>query len=208
MRSYVISKQYNKYSHKPVINKKVFSKIEKEREDAEKKQIELEKTYKDKLEEQERLIKEKLAQLDKLAKIDTEFEEGNFDNLDYFLTKRQSKEALLYALEWCSYHGNLPLVKKMVSVGADVSGSKYVAAQMAGSMGHLDVLQFLIECQIPDNESIMEIFEEAVEKNYYDIVDYFLSNFSNNIKHVSEIIKKSNDAEIKQLYEKKITSKL
>ncbi|XWV26469.1 ankyrin repeat protein [Tupanvirus soda lake] len=111
----------------------------------------------------------------KLKAIEIEFENGNFENFDFFL-ERRSGEAINYALEWTSYYGKLELVKKAVEKNANINYSKSTALQMASRNGHYNVVVYLMECgmlnDLPDSNVLME----AVENKHYDIVKYLLSD--------------------------------
>ncbi|XWV25210.1 repeat protein [Tupanvirus deep ocean] len=111
----------------------------------------------------------------KLKAIEIEFENGNFENFDYFL-ERRSGDAINYALEWASFYGKLELVKKAVEKNANINYSKSTALQMASRNGHYNVIVYLMECgmlnDLPDSNVLME----AVENKHHNIVKYLLSD--------------------------------
>lgn len=114
----------------------------------------------------------------KLKMIEKEFEEGNFENFDYFVDKR-CDEAINYALEWSSFYGKLSLVKTTILKGANVNCSRNSSLQMASRNGHLDVVKYLIEIGHLNELPNFYVLVEAVENKHYDIVKYLLSD--NNI---------------------------
>lgn len=109
----------------------------------------------------------------KVRQIDEEMVIGNFENIEFFLDN--SKDQVLdYVLEWASFHGNLQLVKNIISKGANINCSKGVALQMASRNGHFDIVQYLVEIGKIKNIDSTNILLEAVENKHLNIVQYLL----------------------------------
>jgi ankyrin repeat protein len=110
--------------------------------------------------------------------IDTENQlaKGDFTNFDFFLNNASTLEALNYALEWASYYGKLPLIKRTIIKGADINYSNCACIQMASGNGHLDAVSYLIELGLLNNLPNPNILIEAIENNHINIVKYLLSD--------------------------------
>ena len=115
----------------------------------------------------------------KNKKIQKDFEEGNFTEIDFFL-KYSGKEALNYALEWTAFHGQIELVKQTINAGANIHADNDVALQMACENGHLNIVIYLISIGARINAANSSPLLRAIDGKHADIVKYLLEYKINN----------------------------
>ncbi len=116
-----------------------------------------------------------LERFERIRKVEREIADGDFTNISFFL-ENSGEAGIDYALELASFHGNFPLVKKILNKGANVNVSNCAALQMACQNGHFDIVVYLIESGTINNLPSSNVFMAAVENDHISIVKFLLSD--------------------------------
>jgi len=110
----------------------------------------------------------------RLKQIESDLANGKFDDIEYFL-ENASRQALEYAFEWASYHGNFDWVKEMLRLGVNIHVNNDVALQMSVQNNHIDVVKYLIINGADINAANSSPLTTACENENIEIVKILLS---------------------------------